>query len=211
MAQERREDLAGIVRRERTARGWPQEQLADAAGLSLRTVQRVERGRSCSGETIQALASVLEVDAGVLSAAAPAGSGERRWLGLTAGPAFVIGAVLCLPSLVFVAVNVGYYELALSWIGGLRPSGLWGEVWASPWIVLGGPLAAFAMNAPLALSLKARRAPTGLILEGVLVHARPGPWAIAGVATVLAAVLVTYGTLENLSHMIYAGGAAAAR
>ena len=211
MARERREDLAAIVRRERVARGWPQEQLADAAGVSLRTVQRVERGRPCAGETIQALASALEVDAAALSAAAPAGASEGRWLGLTAGPAFLLGAALCLPSLAFVAVNIGYYELGLTWMAGLRPEGAWGDVWASPWLVLGGPLAAFALNAPLAVSLKTRRAPAGLVLEGVLVRACARPWAIAGLAMVLAVILMTYGTLENLSHMIYAGGVAPAR
>jgi len=37
-------ELAKIIREARTARAWPQEQLAEAAGVSLRTVQRVERG-----------------------------------------------------------------------------------------------------------------------------------------------------------------------
>jgi transcriptional regulator with XRE-family HTH domain len=31
-------ELAEIIRQARTARAWPQEQLAEAAGVSLRTV-----------------------------------------------------------------------------------------------------------------------------------------------------------------------------
>ncbi len=44
-------ELADIIRQARTARAWPQEQLAEAAGVSLRTVQRVERGDACAKET----------------------------------------------------------------------------------------------------------------------------------------------------------------
>jgi len=50
------------VKSERERRAWSQEHLAAAAGLSLRTVQRVETAGSASNETARALASVLEVD-----------------------------------------------------------------------------------------------------------------------------------------------------
>ena len=35
-----------IVRKLRIQRGWSQEQLAELTGLSVRTIQRVERGQS---------------------------------------------------------------------------------------------------------------------------------------------------------------------
>lgn len=49
------------VRQLREARAWSQQHLADAAGLSLRTVQRVEAEGSASAETRLALAAALDV------------------------------------------------------------------------------------------------------------------------------------------------------
>ncbi len=51
-----------IVRKLRLQRGWTQEHLAELAGLSVRSIQRIERGGALSLETINALAAVFEVD-----------------------------------------------------------------------------------------------------------------------------------------------------
>lgn len=45
----------------RLARAWSQEQLAELAGLSTRTVQRIENGERPGLETLSALAAVFEV------------------------------------------------------------------------------------------------------------------------------------------------------
>ena len=42
--------------------GWTQEQLADAAGLSVRTIRNVERGNNTSRETIMSVAAALNVN-----------------------------------------------------------------------------------------------------------------------------------------------------
>ena len=55
-----------IVRKLRLQRGWSQEQLAEMAGLSTRTVQRVERGKSAGLESLKSLAAVFEVDVSTL-------------------------------------------------------------------------------------------------------------------------------------------------
>ena len=55
-----------IVRRLREQRAWSQEQLAEVAGLSARTVQRVETGSGASLETRMALAAALDVDPAML-------------------------------------------------------------------------------------------------------------------------------------------------
>ena len=41
---------------------WSQDELATAAGLNLRTVQRVENSGTASLETVKAIAAALEVD-----------------------------------------------------------------------------------------------------------------------------------------------------
>jgi XRE family transcriptional regulator, regulator of sulfur utilization len=60
-----------IVRKLRLQRGWTQDQLAEFAGISVRSVQRIERGAEPSLETQKALAAVFEVDLTTLQSGAP--------------------------------------------------------------------------------------------------------------------------------------------
>lgn len=65
------------IRGLREARGWSQEHLAEVAGLSARTVQRIEADGKASPESRMALAAALEVEAselGVLVATTPTGT-----------------------------------------------------------------------------------------------------------------------------------------
>jgi len=50
-----------IVRKLRLRKGWSQDQLAELADVSVRTIQRIERGHTPSLETANALAAVFEV------------------------------------------------------------------------------------------------------------------------------------------------------
>ena len=52
---------SAIIRAERRNRGWSQEQLATAAGLGGRTVQRIEASGTASAESATCLAAVFEV------------------------------------------------------------------------------------------------------------------------------------------------------
>ncbi len=49
------------VKQLRLQRAWSQEQLAEMAGLSVRTIQRIENGERPGLETLSALAAVFEV------------------------------------------------------------------------------------------------------------------------------------------------------
>ncbi|HEY8618381.1 helix-turn-helix domain-containing protein [Phenylobacterium sp.] len=51
-----------LVQKLRVQRGWSQEQLAELAGISVRTVQRIERGRRANPESLKALGAVFEID-----------------------------------------------------------------------------------------------------------------------------------------------------
>ncbi|MBU2918039.1 helix-turn-helix domain-containing protein [Psychrosphaera sp. F3M07] len=53
---------AELVKNQRTERNWTQQHLADACGVSLRTIQRVERYGNAANETIMALASVFQIE-----------------------------------------------------------------------------------------------------------------------------------------------------
>jgi transcriptional regulator with XRE-family HTH domain len=82
------------VRTLRELRAWSQEHLAKVSGLSVRTVQRVEREGSGLPETRLALAAALEVSAAELMGEKPGREHNRRapfvgaragWIGWSAG------------------------------------------------------------------------------------------------------------------------------
>jgi len=50
-----------IVRKLRLQRGWSQEELAHLSRLSVRTIQRIERGKSAGLESLKSLAAVFEI------------------------------------------------------------------------------------------------------------------------------------------------------
>jgi transcriptional regulator with XRE-family HTH domain len=55
------------IQKLRLQRGWSQQQLADASGLSVRTIQRIEAGQPPSLESLKCLAAVFEVDCATLT------------------------------------------------------------------------------------------------------------------------------------------------
>ena len=59
-------EAAMLIQKLRLKRGWSQQQLAEASGLSVRTIQRLENGQPASLETLKCLAAVFEVDLATL-------------------------------------------------------------------------------------------------------------------------------------------------
>jgi transcriptional regulator with XRE-family HTH domain len=51
-----------LIQKLRLQHGWSQEQLAELSGLSVRTIQRIERGQTASVESLKALGAVFETD-----------------------------------------------------------------------------------------------------------------------------------------------------
>jgi transcriptional regulator with XRE-family HTH domain len=56
------QDKRMLIQTLRLKRGWSQQQLAEASGLSTRTIQRLEAGFPASTESLKSLAAVFEVD-----------------------------------------------------------------------------------------------------------------------------------------------------
>ena len=107
--------LSEKVQNLRKERAWSQDQLAGASNLSLRTVQRVEKGLGASPETLQALAAAFEVETKILTSCQNGKPGQNSgnkpiMFGLTRKRATVFGVGL-LAVLVFIAaLNEGHFH-----------------------------------------------------------------------------------------------------
>lgn len=51
-----------MIKKIRISKGWSQEQLARFSGLSVRTIQRIERGHTAGLESLKCIAAVFEMD-----------------------------------------------------------------------------------------------------------------------------------------------------
>lgn len=55
-------ERAKLIKKEREERAWPQRQLAEVAGVNLRTIQRLEKDGSASFETLMGVAQAFGID-----------------------------------------------------------------------------------------------------------------------------------------------------
>jgi transcriptional regulator with XRE-family HTH domain len=70
--------LQMIVRKLRLQRGWSQEHLAEISDLSVRTIQRIERGQKAGLESLKALASVFDIDLAQLHEETPMNENDNE-------------------------------------------------------------------------------------------------------------------------------------
>lgn len=87
-----------ILRERRLDLGWTQQQLADACGISLRTIQRVEKDGAACLDTTAALGVVFEMKRSALLYASPTQDvikpNYKILIGASALIGFVLGVVL---------------------------------------------------------------------------------------------------------------------
>lgn len=84
MKPEQKKALGCLIRQRRKQRNWTQEQLAGAAEINLRTVQRAECGEGISQENLKGIAHAFDVDERELvkEAGESAGPSPEKRLGL---------------------------------------------------------------------------------------------------------------------------------
>ncbi len=123
------------VKHLRLQRAWSQEQLAELAGVSVRTIQRIENGDRPALETLSALAAVFEVNVAEISGDSPEGHEESLDLRIEQAKARVQQESRFFRSL-SVAVVVCALLAVLNWLTG---SGSYWSVWVA--IIWGALLA----------------------------------------------------------------------
>ncbi|MCV6626919.1 MAG: helix-turn-helix domain-containing protein [Cellvibrionaceae bacterium] len=130
-----------VLKSARKQKLWSQEQLAAAAGLSLRTVQRIETSGSGSMESVAALAAALELPAEQLQQHTPVFSPYRHtqlgyviWVfffvpltllvpylhTLSSWAMALVLLSLLLPPILFFSLTVQVSETEISWYFGPR-------------------------------------------------------------------------------------------
>ena len=77
------------VKNLRQKKGWSQEHLAQASGLSLRTIQRIESGKRAGLETLNGLAAVFDIDLNLIKPDTRTGLAHSR---LLSAPTLNLGA-----------------------------------------------------------------------------------------------------------------------
>lgn len=198
------------IRQLREARGWSQAHLAEAAGVSPRTIQRVETRHAYSGETAMALASVLGVPVADLVAPSAAAPGEHRPLWPAPRPrrAAWIALGLTAPGALFMLLNVlnqarisvAPYD-AMAALGtrlGIAEPFL--RTWTTPLIVM--PLLALALLGMSMLRAHGRVEGRALSVSGLEV--RWHPLAVFAALIAAATVIAPLGNLaaETLAQAI---------
>lgn len=133
------------IRQLRLEKGWSQEQLATIAGLSTRTVQRIENGEQASLETLTAIAAAMGLQVSDLylptqqESAAPPDQAEQSIRRQVAAEAKLLSMALRFAC-------IGLMLFAINWF--THPQYLW-SLWA-----IGGMSFALIMRAMRTLLLR---------------------------------------------------------
>jgi transcriptional regulator with XRE-family HTH domain len=110
----------------RDAKAWSQDELATAAGLSLRTIQRAEREGVASLQTIKAIAAAFQVDSSTLRTTRNSESAQRIVPGTGASESSVRPkagryVAAAIGTLVIVASLVAILKMKPAWLDTRRP------------------------------------------------------------------------------------------
>lgn len=110
MAAEMKID-GNLVKHLREERAWSQEHLASVAGLSTRTVQRLEADGRASGESRMALAAVFGLDPAQLAVVGAVSASAQPASANAINPAGRVNIVICI---VFLLLAVMMLQLILA-------------------------------------------------------------------------------------------------
>jgi transcriptional regulator with XRE-family HTH domain len=199
------------VRALREAKAWSQAHLAQASCVNIRTIQRLEAGESAAPETLLAIASALEVTVQQLNGRHVDGTdiasalGTENWI--ESPTAHTIAALLAIPCLIFVALNV--LKFGLGWgapydsfasLGGRFMSfDTFNKV--SPFVFLGGAGLAIAMSVASQMQPRWTLENKILSIRGVDLRPNLAATLIMVLATAGAGALVAYAFAEQIAEL----------
>ncbi len=207
-------NFADKIKQLRKERAWSQAQLAEVASLSIRTIQRVEKLGNCSYETLLAIASAFDIDVRELTALSakisktPANEivlfgikVQTKWL--SSGKSFLFGIIIMLPAVYFLVANVLKYNFGISFMhdslnvvySNESVFRIFNSI--SPFIFLGGLLAALTVNILTMLSINIERA-KGTLKSSMALTPRLANMVIVIISLFAFSFMFGYAVVENL-------------
>ena len=198
------EKLAGLIKERRYERSWTQAQLAEASGLSKRTIQRIEHNGKCSFETILSLAAAFDVDVKEFTKFLSEIKSARcsNILSISPTQKAVIGFILMVPAFYFFMSNVLYYELGFLYV--FRVDELFNTNsdsialfnLISPAIFIGGLGLSILINLEAVISFRIRRQKRGL-LSSIQFHPHILNLGIIVISLFTLSAMLIYAFVEN--------------
>jgi len=203
-----------IIRQERS---WSQAQLAEAADLSLRTIQRVERSGRCSAETLLAIAGAFDIDVTFFTKSFEENDfqflriqrlqNQLKFDKLTPRKTAILGVVLCFPAFYFVSANILKYQFGIGFMAEPLQYFYNDPVISkyfnltSPFVLLGSLTLAILLNAISIFQFQLSKSKD--IISGPLsVKTKILNIAAIGLGGLLICVLLGYAFIENYSDYI---------
>lgn len=207
-------NLADKIKLLRKERAWSQALLAEVASLNIRTIQRAEKLGNCSYETLLAIASAFDIDVRELTALSakisktPANEIilfgikiQTKWL--SSGKSFLFGIIIMLPAVYFLVANVLKYNFGISFMhdslnvvySNESVFRIFNNI--SPFIFLGGLLAALTVNILTMLSINIERA-KGTLKSSMALTPRLANLVIVIISLLSFSFMFGYAVVENL-------------
>jgi transcriptional regulator with XRE-family HTH domain len=192
------------LKRLRERKSWSQAHLAQAAGLNVRTVQRIEAGEPCSYETMLSLAAALDV-------AVPQLELEPRQSDHEYAPSagrIVAATIAIMPAALFVTVNLLRSPLGIAapfdFLASTGAKLMTFETFnrVSPVLFFGGAAVALAISLPALLRVRGKLEHGALVLSAVELRARRVPLLLSVAALLIALTLLAYVALEQFRTAI---------
>lgn len=203
----------------RKAKAWSQVHLADAAGVSVRTIQRLERTGQGADETLLSVAAALDVDVQILTQLNPqriqgsylTETPSPRPLWNTSSPAqtSLWGLLLLVPSTLFIASNLlkytfewpGLYDL-LEAIGTTTGLAHAADVFLHPTFLLGSAFMAGLLSLMAQVQVTGQDTDDGFTLTGLRFSFHRMSTLVLLGAFLGLGIMLGYATLENIAHWI---------
>lgn len=192
------------VKELREQKAWSQAHLADAAGVNIRTVQRIEGGEPFSYETMLSLASVLGIDVLQLEPKKLVRSGLPA-LSITRA---TVAAIAMLPCVLFVGVNLlrsvaglaGPYEvLALL---GMRLVAFETFNAVSPVLFLAGIALAIAICLPTLIGVRLKVELDTIQLNSIRLGTQRAPLVLVAIALASGGLMIAHAGLEQYRMLV---------
>ncbi|MDR8391515.1 helix-turn-helix domain-containing protein [Aliifodinibius sp. S!AR15-10] len=209
--------LARMVRSLRKQRSWSQSHLAKAAGVSTRTIQRLERRGTCSQETLLSVAAAFDVDVKEFTdlktesrvSQEQSDSSSEDWLNVDKhrlqNVMTAVGAFLLILPVSFLSVGIFKYTMQIEWYpdpfkwlqGSDMLFALWNTI--SPALLLGCLALAFALNLVPFLDLNFRFS-TKTLFSSIQYVGNRWNMTIVAISLLVIGGITTYVITENIAE-----------